>query len=110
MQNYLDFEKELALLDGRVNELRSINSPLNDENLKNKEIEQIHKNSIYLIPFVHLPQLLIQICVFLFVDGTLTFVTLLALLMTVLDVLYETIARFMWRYMHQVIIENSESP
>ena len=53
MQNYLDFEKELALLDGRVNELRSINSPLNDENLKNKEIEQIQRKAKLLLKKIY---------------------------------------------------------
>ena len=43
MQHYLDFEKELAILDGRVNELRSVNSSLNEENFNNKEIEEIQK-------------------------------------------------------------------
>ena len=43
MQHYLDFEKELAILDGRVNELRSVNSSLNEESLNNKEIEEIQK-------------------------------------------------------------------
>ena len=38
MQHYLDFEKELALLDGKVNELRSNNSSQNEEKLKNKWI------------------------------------------------------------------------
>ena len=45
MQHYLDFEKELAILDGRVNELRSVNSSMNEENLNNKEIEEIQKKS-----------------------------------------------------------------
>ena len=45
MQHYLDFEKELAILDGRVNELRSVNSSLNEENFNNKEIEEIQKKS-----------------------------------------------------------------
>ena len=47
MQHYLDFEKELAILDGRVNELRSVNSSLNEESLNNKEIEEIQKNQSY---------------------------------------------------------------
>ena len=45
MQHYLDFEKELALLDGRVNELRSVNSSLNEGKFNNKEIEEIQKKS-----------------------------------------------------------------
>ena len=43
MQHYLDFEKELAILDGKVNELRSANSSLNEEQINNKEIEEIKK-------------------------------------------------------------------
>ena len=35
MQHYLDFEKELALLDGKANELRSTNSSQNEEKQKN---------------------------------------------------------------------------
>ena len=53
MQHYLDFEKELAILDGRVNELRSVNSPLNEENLKNKEIEQIQRKSKLLLKKIY---------------------------------------------------------
>lgn len=49
MQHYLDFEKELAILDGRVNELRSVNSSMNEENLNNKEIEEIQKKSKLLL-------------------------------------------------------------
>ena len=45
MKHYLDFEKELATLDGRVNELRSVNSPLNEGKFNNKEIEEIQKKS-----------------------------------------------------------------
>ena len=45
MKHYLDFEKELATLDGRVNELRSVNSSLNEGKFNNKEIEEIQKKS-----------------------------------------------------------------
>ena len=41
MQHYLDFEKELALLDGKVNELRSINSSQSEEKQKNISEYQI---------------------------------------------------------------------
>ena len=44
MQHYLDFEKELALLDGKANELRSINSSQNEEKQKNDDIKEIEKN------------------------------------------------------------------
>ena len=53
MQHYLDFEKELAILDGRVNELRSVNSSLNEESLKNKEIEEIQKKSKLLLKKIY---------------------------------------------------------
>ena len=53
MQQYLDFEKELAILDGRVNELRSVNSSLNEESLKNKEIEEIQKKSKLLLKKIY---------------------------------------------------------
>ena len=53
MQHYLDFEKELAILDGRVNELRSVNSSLNEENFNNKEIEEIQKKSKLLLKKIY---------------------------------------------------------
>ena len=53
MQNYLDFEKELALLDGRVNALHSINSPMYDENLKNKEIEHVQRKAKLLLKKIY---------------------------------------------------------
>ena len=49
MQHYLDFEKELALLDGKVNELRSINSSQNEEKQKNDDIKEIEKKSKQLL-------------------------------------------------------------
>ena len=45
MQHYLDFEKELALLDGKANELRSINSSQNEEKQKNGDLKEIEKKS-----------------------------------------------------------------
>ena len=45
MQHYLDFEKELALLDGKANELRSTNSSQNQEKQKNDNIKEIEKKS-----------------------------------------------------------------
>ena len=53
MQHYLDFEKELAILDGRVNELRSVNSSLNEESHNNKEIEEIQKKSKLLLKKIY---------------------------------------------------------
>ena len=53
MQHYLDFEKELAILDGRVNELRSDNSSLNEEKFNNKEIEEIQKKSKLLLKKIY---------------------------------------------------------
>ena len=53
MQHYLDFEKELAILDGRVNELRSVNSSLNEENSNNIEIEEIQKKSKLLLKKIY---------------------------------------------------------
>ena len=53
MQHYLDFEKELAILDGRANELRSVNSSLNEESLNNKEIEEIQKKSKLLLKKIY---------------------------------------------------------
>ena len=49
MQHYLDFEKELALLDGKVNDLRSINSSQNEEKQKNDDIKEIEKKSKQLL-------------------------------------------------------------
>ena len=49
MQHYLDFEKELALLDGKANELRSINSSQNEEKQNNIEIKEIEKKSKQLL-------------------------------------------------------------
>ncbi len=49
MQHYLDFEKELAALDGKVAELRSANLYSNDENKNNKDIEVIEKKSKLLL-------------------------------------------------------------
>jgi acetyl-CoA carboxylase carboxyl transferase subunit alpha len=53
MQHYLDFEKELAILDGRVNELRLANSSLNVENFNNKEIDEIQKKSKLLLKKIY---------------------------------------------------------
>ena len=53
MQHYLDFEKELAILDGRVNELRSVNSSSNEESQNNKEIEEIQKKSKLLLKKIY---------------------------------------------------------
>ncbi|MFL2812252.1 MAG: acetyl-CoA carboxylase carboxyltransferase subunit alpha [Paracoccaceae bacterium] len=53
MQHYLDFEKELAILDGRVNELRSANSSLNEEKFNNKEIAEIQKKSKLLLKKIY---------------------------------------------------------
>ena len=53
MQHYLDFEKELAILDGKVNELRSANSSLNEEKINNKEIEEIKKKSKLLLKKIY---------------------------------------------------------
>ncbi len=53
MQHYLDFEKELALLDGKVNELRSINSSQSEEKQKNIDIKEIEKKSKQLLKKIY---------------------------------------------------------
>ena len=53
MQHYLDFEKELALLDGKVNELRSINSSQNEEKQNNIDIKEIEKKSKQLLKKIY---------------------------------------------------------
>ena len=53
MQHYLDFEKELALLDGKANELRSINSSQNEEKQKNGDIKEIEKKSKQLLKRIY---------------------------------------------------------
>ena len=53
MQHYLDFEKELALLDGKVNELRSINSSQNEEKQKKIDIKEIEKKSKQLLKKIY---------------------------------------------------------
>ena len=53
MQHYLDFEKELALLDGKANELRSINSSQNEEKQKNDDIKEIEKKSKQLLKKIY---------------------------------------------------------
>ena len=53
MQHYLDFEKELALLDGKVNELRSVNSSQNKEKQKVEEIKEIEKKSKQLLKKIY---------------------------------------------------------
>ena len=53
MQHYLDFEKELALLDGKANELRSINSSQNEEKQKNIDIKEIEKKSKQLLKKIY---------------------------------------------------------
>ena len=53
MQHYLDFEKELALLDGKANELRSINSSQNEEKQKNGDIKEIEKKSKQLLKKIY---------------------------------------------------------
>ena len=53
MQHYLDFEKELALLDGKANELRSVNSSQNDEKQKNGDIKEIEKKSKQLLKKIY---------------------------------------------------------
>ena len=53
MQHYLDFEKELALLDGKANELRSINSSQNEEKQKKIDIKEIEKKSKQLLKKIY---------------------------------------------------------
>ena len=53
MQHYLDFEKELALLDGKDNELRSTNSSQNEEKQKNGDIKEIEKKSKQLLKKIY---------------------------------------------------------
>ena len=53
MQHYLDFEKELALLDDKANELRSINSSQNEEKQKNIDIKEIEKKSKQLLKKIY---------------------------------------------------------
>ena len=53
MQHYLDFEKELALLDVKANELRSINSSQNEEKQKNGDIKEIEKKSKQLLKKIY---------------------------------------------------------
>ncbi len=53
MQHYLDFEKELALLDGKANELRSTNSSQNQEKQKNDNIKEIEKKSKQLLKKIY---------------------------------------------------------
>ena len=53
MQHYLDFEKELALLDGKANELRSINSSQSEEKQKNIDIKEIEKKSKQLLKKIY---------------------------------------------------------
>ena len=53
MQHYLDFEKELALLDGKANELRSTNSSQNEEKQKNGDIKEIEKKSKQLLKKIY---------------------------------------------------------
>ena len=49
MHHYLDFEKELAVLEGKINELRSSTSPSYSEKEVNKEIEIIERKSKLLL-------------------------------------------------------------
>ena len=53
MQHYLDFEKELALLDGKANELRSTNSSKNEEKQENGNIKEIEKKSKQLLKKIY---------------------------------------------------------
>ena len=53
MQHYLDFEKELALLDGKANELRSVYSSQNEEKQKNGDIKEIEKKSKQLLKKIY---------------------------------------------------------
>ena len=53
MQHYLDFEKELALLDSKANELRSINSSQNEEKQKNDDIKEIERKSKQLLKKIY---------------------------------------------------------
>ena len=53
MQHYLDFEKELAILDGKVSELRSVNSSKNEEKEKNESIKEIEKKSNLLLKRIY---------------------------------------------------------
>ena len=53
MRHYLDFEKELALLDGKANELRSTNSSQNEEKQKNGDIKEIEKKSKQLLKKIY---------------------------------------------------------
>ena len=53
MQHHLDFEKELALLDGKANELRSTNSSQNEEKQKNGDIKEIEKKSKQLLKKIY---------------------------------------------------------
>ena len=53
MQHYLDFEKEIALLDGKDNELRSTNSSQNQEKQKNDNIKEIEKKSKQLLKKIY---------------------------------------------------------
>ena len=53
MQHYLDFEKELALLDGKANELRSTNSSQNLVKQKNDNIKEIEKKSKQLLKKIY---------------------------------------------------------
>lgn len=53
MQHYLDFEKELAILDGKVTELRSFNSSKNEEKEKNESIKEIKKKSNLLLKKIY---------------------------------------------------------
>ena len=53
MQHYLDFEKELALLDGKANELRSTNSSQNEEKQKNDDIKEIERKSKQLLKKIY---------------------------------------------------------
>ena len=53
MQHYLDFEKELAILDGKVSELRSVNSSKNEEKEKNESIKEIKKKSNLLLKKIY---------------------------------------------------------
>ena len=53
MQHYLDFEKELAILDGKINEIRSSNLSSNEEIKKNDDLKGFEKKAKLLLKKIY---------------------------------------------------------
>lgn len=64
-------------------------------------ISKIHQNLIYVLVFAHIPQMLIQFYVLLFIKNEVNFAVVIAMCVTIIDVVYCLLSFLAWKRIHR---------